>query len=145
MARENQLWAWLKRAQLHYLEDLHMHRVENSVGRSMPDVEGHLRGCGQFWIELKSTARPSKPTTKVRFKFQDGQPEWLERRWNLGGCAWLLCQVGSGAERRIYMFPGSFASSVASGCTEASLQRFDALQAVRPAPEDAIRVAAHRE
>lgn len=49
------------------------------------------------WIELKWLRRwPARPDTNVRIDhFTDTQRRWLNRRWNLGGNAWLLLQVRS--------------------------------------------------
>ena len=67
MARETGLWNWLKRASRDLREVLHMDRVENMTMKGMPDVEGHLQGYSQFWIELKSSERPAKSGTSSGF------------------------------------------------------------------------------
>lgn len=139
MSRENQLWAWLKKARLELPDDLDLNRVENGVMKGMPDVEGHLRGQGQFWLELKSAERPARTSTPVRFKFQPGQPEWLVRRWALGGRAFVLCQVGSGGDRRLYLIRGHFAFEAATGLTEQQLAQTGPVLAPRVKPEEVVR------
>ncbi len=120
MTRESGLWRWLKGARLRLREDLHIQRVENSVGSGTPDVEGKLNGGDQFWIELKSTARP-KRDGPVRFKVRDSQVEWMRRRAAVGGRPWLLLQVGSGRAAERYLIPGEYAAQVQEGRTETTL------------------------
>ncbi len=118
--RETSLWRWLKGAGRELRDALHMQRVENSVGSGASDVEGMLRLCGQFWIELKSTARP-KRGGPVRFKVRDSQVEWMQRRAAVGGSTWLLLQVGSGRAASRYLVPGKYAKMVQDGVTETTL------------------------
>jgi hypothetical protein len=123
MAKESGTWLWLKKARLIFRASLHMHRIENSVMAGMPDVEGFLEDGGQFWLELKAEERPKRPTTPVRFamKKRVAQVEWLKKRWAIGGKAFLLLQVGTGAERKIYLVPGKFSEEVRDGLTEDQL------------------------
>lgn len=120
VSRECALWAWFKKARKE-VPDLHMCRIENAVMSGMPDVEGHWKGCGQFWLELKSAARPKKSDTPIRFKIRDAQIAWLNRRWSLGGYAYWLIQVGSGFDRTIYLVPGLHGWSLQKGVTETRL------------------------
>ncbi len=145
VTREAGLWRWLKGARLELRGDLHIQRVENSVGSGAPDVEGQLRFAGQFWIELKSTVRP-KRDGPVRFKIRDSQVEWMRRRTAVGGKVWLLLQVGSGRSAQRYLVPGKYANIIQAGVTEVTLtqmcevrqyDRFD-----RDDPADVIRQAA---
>jgi hypothetical protein len=121
MAREARLWSWLSKARQGLREELHIGRVENAVGSGMPDVEGQVKRGQQFWIELKSCKRPANETTPLRFKFQKGQPEWIERRISVGGYVWLLLQVGQGASRAIYLVHGRHIDEVAKGVVEGYL------------------------
>lgn len=123
MPKETGLWGWLAKAKRNLKNELHIHRVENSVMAGMPDVEGYLEDGGQFWLELKSKDRPARETTPIRFPMEKRQAQvrWLQKRWRLGGSAFLLCQVGRGAERQIYLIPGEYAERVRSGLTEAQL------------------------
>ncbi len=121
-------------------EDLHLQRVENSVGSGAPDVEGKLRRGGQFWIELKSTARP-KRDGPVRFKVRDSQVEWMRRRAAVGGRAWLLLQVGSGRSAARYLVPGEHAKMVQDGATEVTLTQMSETRQDDD-PADVIRRAA---
>jgi hypothetical protein len=144
--RESGLWRWLKDAKQELRDELHMQRVENSIGGGTPDVEGHLFAFGQFWIELKSAARP-KSDLPIRFKVRDAQVEWMRRRAKSGfHRAWLLLQVGSGKSARRYLVPGRHAGSVRDGVTEAWLQeKCSLLQWSGPGPHsaaDVVRAAA---
>lgn len=145
MARESSLWVWLSKARKIFTSEyLHLNRVENSVMAGMPDVEGCLMPGKQFWIELKSSLRPARKETPVRFKVRDreAQVEWLTRRRCMGGRAWLLLQVGEAHKRRLYLVPGEHAAEVYAGLPEYKLQELDVLQEERPTPETVIRVAA---
>lgn len=144
MSRESSLWSWLNKASKVWRDDLDMNRIENSVMSGMPDVEGFLRSHGQFWIELKSSERPARATTKIRFKVKgrEAQAEWLEKRWLLGSMTWLCLQVGSGHKRRIYLVPGKYAARVYAGVTEEELQKLDVLQTPNIKPQDIVRIAA---
>ncbi len=143
MARETSLWNWLKKARMTFKYDLHMNRVENSTMKGMPDVEGHLTWGNQFWIELKSAARPAKPSTLIRFKVKDreAQVEWLRRRRLVGGYAWLLLQVGSGGDRKLYLIPGEDAAEVYEGVKEMRLRQLTKLPEAYT-PSDVVRRAA---
>lgn len=107
MTKESSLWRWLSTARRDYRERLHMCRVENSTMRGMPDVEGHLLGQGQFWMELKSA--PHTTRGSPRFPTRHEQAEWMYKRWRSGGAAFMLCQVGSGHGKRLYLIPGIYA------------------------------------
>lgn len=122
MARESSLSKWLAKARLD-TPGLQMTRVENSLGAGFPDVDGYLSGFGAFQIELKSTTRPARPTTPVRFALRgrDAQIAYLARRWALGGNAYFLLQVGEGADRVLYLAPGSIGAKLREGITESEL------------------------
>ncbi len=122
-SRESGLWNWLSKARKHYRDHLHMNRVENALAAGMPDVEGTLLDK-QFFIELKSSARPARETTAVRFAVRDRQAQidWLEARWTLAGNAWLLLQVGSGHRLIRYLVPGCYAETIYDGVTEQKIQ-----------------------
>jgi hypothetical protein len=137
---ETSLWDWLGKAR-RGLELLQMERVENALGRSHPDVDGCWMG-GAFKIELKTAARPARPTTPVRFKFQPGQSRWLRRRWQCGGAAWLLLQVGSGHDAARYLVPGEMADRVEAGATEADLMFWSWVPGSQTAAET-VSVAGH--
>ncbi len=142
--KEASLWRWLKGAGRELRGDLHMQRVENSVGSGAPDVEGKLRQGEQFWIELKSAARPKK-NGPVRFKVRDSQVEWMRRRVAVGGSAWLLLQVGSGRAAERYLVPGKYAKTVQDGATETTLTQMCEMRQDRSNsndPADVVRRAA---
>lgn len=144
MARETRLWVWLSKARKFYRADLHMDRVENSLMSGMPDVHGHLKNMGSFWIELKSAQRPRNNIAPVRFKVRDreAQVHWMRRHVKAGGRAWLLLQVGSGHGRRIYLVHGSLADEVYQGRSEAWLRDNSVLGRVPVEPPMIIAMAA---
>lgn len=147
MPKESGLWGWLAKAKRTLKSSLHIHRIENSVMAGMPDVEGFLEDGGQFWFELKSKDRPARPDTPVRFPMEKRQAQvrWLQKRWALGGKAFLLCQVGRGAERQIYLIPGKFAPQVRSGLNEAQLREISVYVGggYKLDPAEVIRAGAH--
>lgn len=138
-ARESGLWKWLRKAEKTFRDRLDMNRVENSLGSGMPDVEGVL-DAHQFWIELKSTARPTRETTPVRFAVRDreAQERWLARRWRFARNTWLLCQVGERHKAVRYLIPGDYAASVYAGVTEDEL----AAMSVNEGTENAEEIVA---
>jgi len=132
MSRESSLWSWLAKARRALADDLHMERIENLLGAGTPDVEGFLRtthrGAGfvlksTFWLELKSSERPARSSTPIRFKLKgrEAQIEFMRRRWELGGNAFWLLQVGSGPDRRLYLAPGDAGAQLLHGVTESEL------------------------
>lgn len=140
MAKEISLWNWLKKSRLLYRRSLHLCRVENSSIKGMPDVEGQVIKACPFWIELKSAKRPAKSTTPVRFptKDREAQVEWAKRRSEVGGRCYMLLQVGSGSDRRIYLVHGLNSQKVHDGLTEQELKRLNLLRPGKPKPEDII-------
>lgn len=134
MAKESQLWAWLKKAQIG--GDVDLRRVEDAMGAGFPDVDGFAvlapgedapRGTKPhkiaFKLELKSEVRPKRAATPIRFKVEKrvAQLEFLRKRYALGENAYFLLQVGEGAERRIYLAPGDIGHNLKVGITEADL------------------------
>ncbi len=117
---ESRLWEWLSKARRVFKSRLHISRIENEIGRGIPDTEACLDGV-QLWIELKCTKRPANSTTRLKIIFQAGQPEWLRRRVRAGGRAFVLVQVGKGGEARRYLVPGDLAEQLEEGVTEEEL------------------------
>lgn len=104
---ENDVWHnWMEKANLRFTDDLHMCRIENSVGVGATDVEGMLLGA-PFYIELKSEARPARESTFIKFRFQSSQHYWSDRRYKAGGYPYILAQVGGGHQARRYLIPMS--------------------------------------
>lgn len=119
-SREASLWVWLKKAIPIFKHKLHMNRVENSVMRGMPDVEGCM--CGnQFWIELKVVGTPARQYTILKPTFQPAQLPWLRRRTKAGGRAFVLLQVGSGRGARRYLLRSDDAQQLEDGLTETAI------------------------
>lgn len=144
MARESGLWHWLSQARRYYGAALHMQRIENFLAAGTPDVEGFLKlppsftqipgskislsaGTeiveGQFWLELKSSERPARPETPIRFKLKDReeQIEFMRHRWELGANAFWLLQVGSGHSRQLLLAAGDLGAKLQRGLTESEL------------------------
>ena len=116
--RESNLWRWLSIVRKE--DDIHIQRIENLIGRSTPDVELVI-GKTQCWIELKTTLRPKKESSKIRIKFQDGQSSWLKKRYLLNKGAFLLVQIGSGHGASRYLIPGDDVPEVEKGITESEI------------------------
>lgn len=126
MTLESGLWSWLSKARLELGPALHMDRIENMLSAGTPDVEGQLNltpWIGQFWIELKSHERPVRRSTPIRFplKRREAQIEFMRKRWEIGGNAFWLLQVGSGHERRLYLAAGDMGDMLKDGLTESEL------------------------
>lgn len=134
MARESQLWKNLSKARVEIGPTLHMHRIENMLGSGIPDVEFYLGPntltpflnkpvTGQGWFELKSSVRPARLTTPIRFKLKgrEAQIEWMRARWAVGGNAFWLLQVGEGHERRLFLIRGDMGDRLAGGVCESEL------------------------
>lgn len=119
--KEKYLWQWLAKCRKDFGTDLNINRIENGSGLGMPDTEGFLHWMqpksGQFWIELKTIARPVRLATKLRPKFQPEQPPWLKRRCALGGKAWVLLQIGMGAKADRFLVSGKHAEELQAGVT----------------------------
>ncbi len=123
---ESNLWDWLAKARLVLGLDLDMRRVENAVGIGDPDVELCYKGAGAD-IELKAARRPAHLTTKLKFgsPMKDDQVEWAVARLRAGGAHGYLIQVGSGAERAIYLVHGNYGRHMLDfGVTEGWLMTY---------------------
>ena len=148
MSRESALWTWLAKAKLTFRESLHMLRIETSTMKGFPDVEGYLSiksvpgGGGNFLMELKSSERPAKSETVVRFKVRDreAQINFLKKRWKLGHNAWLLLQVGSGNQGKRYLIPGQHAQMVYDGVPEWTLLQLSVIHP-KHSPTEIIQAA----
>jgi hypothetical protein len=145
MARESSLWKWLLNGKDAFTDDLlHMTRIENLVDEGTPDVEGCLDGDA-FWIELKSNARPKRETTRC-IEPRDIRPQqepWLKRRWNAGGNAWMLIQIGEGHNAKRYLVPGNRVWQVPNR-TELELAKISLPVTARTASGVLILAATHR-
>jgi len=93
----------LRRRVVTALRSLDAVSVENSVYPGTPDVN-YMEG----WIELKKIRKwPERVTTIIRIShFTPQQKVWLRRRWEAGGQAYLLLQVG----QEFLLFPGDKAA-----------------------------------
>lgn len=112
MARESEIWKWMtgqqnKRPDLY--GDLDMSRVENILNRAWPDTEGSFRGVG-FWLEMKVLKQTRKDGSAGSIRFEHGQREWLQQRWNRGqGAAYALIE---GPGQRLFAIPGRWAPAL---------------------------------
>ena len=77
--------------------------VENPANPGCPDVE-----CLRGWIELKYTPSwPKQADTTVTIEhYTTQQRNFLRRRWNAHGGAWLLLRVGSRGTVENLLFDG---------------------------------------
>lgn len=114
----------MRKSRLLFKDRLHITRLENTVGSGTPDVEGSIDGA-QFWVELKTAARPARSTTKVAVKIQPSQPIWISKRLKSGFTnIYVLLQVGSGLkDTKRYLIPGSFISKLDGGMTEEAIAK----------------------
>lgn len=123
MSLESSLWSWLSNVRHVMRENIHLTRVENMIGAGFPDVDG-FAGLGRdrfsFKLELKSSPRPARPATPVRFKLKgrEKQIEFCRRRYLMGDNVYFLLQIGEGAERRVYLAPGDVGAELQRGVTE---------------------------
>jgi hypothetical protein len=143
MARETALWDWLSKARQQY-DSLHMERVENMIADGTPDVEGCIAGIN-FQIELKTHERPRRSKTPIRFPVRRAQIEWHQHRWEAGGNSCWLLQVGSSADRRIYLLAGPFGQMLLDGMPESRLDFYrlnNWTHGPRLKQKDILRIAA---
>lgn len=143
MAREANLWYWMKENSK-LVPGLHLVRIENALSRGTPDVEGHY--SRSFWIELKGADRPKRASTPVRFDLKPEQRLWLERRWSVGGLAWLYIRVGRDRNVSRYVLapqPAGTLAEVAAGVPEKRLEELALLPPGHAFPELLARVS-HR-
>lgn len=143
MSRETGLWKWLERANAMAArrKDLHMRRVENLVAEGDPDVEGCYRG-GAFNIELKTSERPMRSTTRILgpSDVRRRQVPWARERWAAGGQTYFLIQVGSSHRAARYLVPGSLANKIV-GATEGELASYSILENPLASPLDVVVLA----
>lgn len=109
MARESQLWQRTRQGGIALRKcgyQVDLARIENQAVSGHPDVEGCIDGQ-QIWIELKSCSRPKRATSKVRPKLRPSQDIWHLKRHRAGSRhAFVLMQVGEGADAALYLIPG---------------------------------------
>lgn len=128
MALEKALWQRVRKGGVALRElghGVHLVRVENLVGEGDPDVDGFINDAA-IKLELKSCARPARPTTVIRPKKRQDQEDWLMARHN-AGCrtCFVLIQVGDAAKARLYLIPGNLYAQITA--TEAELERMSVL------------------
>ena len=77
--------------------------VENPANPGCPDIE-----CLRGWLELKYLPGwPKQPDTNVTIDhYTQQQRNFLRRRWNAGGGAWLLLRVGARGTVEKLLFDG---------------------------------------
>jgi hypothetical protein len=73
-----------------------MERFENPIGLGTPDINLCYKGI-EAWVEIKYLEKfPVKPTTSVKIPhFSNDQRNWLKRRGECSGLAWLFVQTGT--------------------------------------------------
>lgn len=120
-ASEKRFANWF-RDNLKSTRELHMQRIESSTGSGVPDIEGCWAG-ESFWIELKAVdVKPTKPGAKAGVKIRPAQINWLERRWNVAGNAYILIRLGKNYNATCYLVPGDRAACL-PGTTLAGLAK----------------------
>lgn len=107
---EKSLWSTLRKNMRGYG---HWIRIENTVGKGTPDVNGCFKHNGMevdAWIELKALEDwPVRATTPVRLPhFTSEQKQWLLDRALAGGRAFLFVRVS----REYFLFTAARAQTV---------------------------------
>lgn len=134
--RESALWGWLKT----HLKELRQYglkydvqRIENTVGKGTPDVEGCIAG-DSFWCELKIAHQMAGD--KVRVRITADQVRKALRRVKAGGRSWVLVRVCGETwhTNRHYLVAGEHAEELMQ---PVSLARLEVLSAI---PSDAAAV-----
>lgn len=76
---------------------LQLHRVENSIGQSMPDLIGINRRGGAFWAELKALEDwPKRAATKPLARaFEPGQIPFAKQWIGWRGNSYVILRVGA--------------------------------------------------
>lgn len=128
MAKETQLWNWLRDLRFTMGIAADLRRVEDMTGAGFPDVDGFARwdAAGDtlaFKLELKSHVRPARAATPIRFPLEKRHAQilFLARRYALGEAAYFFLQVGEGADRRLYLAPGDAGDALREGLNESEL------------------------
>ncbi len=123
--KEKHLWEWL-RLGVKMVGDvnignagfgINLERVENAVGRGMPDAHGIAAWAREFWIELKAVPREAL----IDCELDTDQVLWHRRHALFGGRSWILVQVGTGRALCRYLIPGARASQLARPLPESVL------------------------
>lgn len=104
MAKENDVWKWLRDNCRPIKPRLHMERVENVASSGRPDVNGCFDGK-VFDVELKRCKLP-KRIDEFDITWQKGQQPWLRERWKKGGLSWVLIFVGEGHKVQRFLVRG---------------------------------------
>jgi hypothetical protein len=122
-AAESSLWKWLRDAVAGPLA--HAERLENLVGSGTADTL-LCRGGAVVLVELKTCARPARPSTRLAVKVRPDQPRWHASWTRAGGASAWLVQVGSGPHAARYALPGALGDRLAGGLTEPELAALSA-------------------
>lgn len=98
-----------------FLKVIHGKAVENVVGPGTPDIEsilGHIE-C------KKISGWPARPDTPVHVPhYTPQQRSWLATRRELGGCAYMLIQVG----REYWLYDGMWAADYVDRVPRAAME-----------------------
>lgn len=126
--RETALWGWLKK----HLKELKpkgfkydVQRIENSVAKGTPDVEG-IVGGKSFWCELK-VAHPMA-SDRFRIKITVEQVRFALRRTRAGGFSWVLvrCCGANWRENKHYLIPGEYSEELLEPISRERLHQLSA-------------------
>lgn len=121
------------------LRPLHAKSVENRVGPGTPDVN-YIEG----WIELKwlrRWPRNAEASPVLIEHFTPQQRVWLRRRWELGGNAHLLLQVG----HEWLLFRGDVAAEHVGRVTRPELYRLAAHRWTKGLRDEELRECLTRD
>lgn len=89
-------------------------RIEDKFSAGIPDINTHVPGYGDWWIEAKALKEyPKRLVSFVQIGLRREQVIWLERRKRAGGQVLVLVRVG-----RIWAVFDNFFKTLEEGCTQ---------------------------
>lgn len=93
MAEATAVWEPFRRA-LVKAGIIHFQRLEDSVTPGIPDVNVHIPGCGDWWIEMKDAGESGRRAPKVNVGLSFEQRNWLRTANKGGRDVALLARIG---------------------------------------------------
>lgn len=104
---------------------IRLERIENAVGSGRPDIDALYKG-NFTTIELKAVeAWPARPLTPVlgRKGLNPDQQNWHMDWASYGGRSLIIVGVGTGNEREVFAFLGTFHDQI-NTMTQAAMRAF---------------------
>lgn len=89
-------------------------RIEDKFSAGIPDMNAHVPGYGDWWIEAKALKEyPKRLVSFVQIGLRREQVIWLERRKRAGGQVLVLVRIG-----KIWAVFDNFFKTLEEGCTQ---------------------------